>query len=43
MSGGWTSRASTDGTVRIFEKGGAKYILRSKNSSDFAGWTADFT
>jgi|GEM_PF-4922049 len=40
---GWTSRLSKDGSVQIFEKDGAKYILRSKNSSGYPGWTADFT
>jgi hypothetical protein len=27
----------------MFEKDGAKYVLRDKNSSNYAGWTADFT
>jgi RHS repeat-associated protein len=40
---GWASRMSKDGSVQIFVNGGAKYILRSKNSSGYPGWTADFT
>jgi hypothetical protein len=42
-NGGWTSSASKDGAVQIFQRGGAKYVLRSKNSSGYPGWTADFT
>ncbi|MBW9207143.1 HINT domain-containing protein [Mumia sp. zg.B17] len=40
---GWASRTSKDGAVQIFQRDGAKYVLRSKNSSGYAGWTADFT
>ncbi|MFJ4209098.1 RHS repeat-associated core domain-containing protein [Paenarthrobacter sp. NPDC089675] len=43
VRGGWTSRISKDGQVQILERAGAKYILRNKNSSGYAGWTADFT
>jgi RHS repeat-associated protein len=43
INGGWISRTSKDGAVQIFERDGAKYILRSKNSSGYPGWTADFT
>ena len=39
---GWTSRASTDGAVQIFERDGAKYVLRDRASS-YGGWSADFT
>lgn len=42
-SGGWISRPSKDGAVQIFQRDGAKYVLRSKNSSGYPGWTADFT
>jgi hypothetical protein len=42
-SGGWTSRTSSDGVMQIFQKDGAKYVLRSKNSSGYPGWTVDFT
>jgi hypothetical protein len=42
-SGGWISRTSKDGAVQIFQRDGAKYVLRSKNSSGYPGWTADFT
>ena len=42
-SGGWMSRTSKDGAVQIFQRDGAKYVLRSKNSSGHAGWTVDFT
>lgn len=42
-SGGWISRTSKDGAVQIFQRDGAKYVLRSKNSSGYAGWNADFT
>ena len=42
-SGGWISRTSKDGAVQIFQRNGAKYVLRSENSSGYAGWTADFT
>lgn len=40
--GGWAARTSKDGNVQVFAKDGAKYVLRSKNSSNFPGWTADF-
>lgn len=43
MSGGWISRTSTDRAVLIFQNDGAKYVLRSRNSSGHQGWTADFT
>lgn len=36
-SSGWTSRTSSDGVVQIFQKDGAKYVLRSKNSSGYPG------
>lgn len=39
---GWTSRVSKDGAVQIFEKNGAKYVLRN-NAGSYSGWTADFT
>lgn len=42
-NGGWAAHTSKDGNVQIFSKDGAKYVLRSKNSSDYPGWTADFT
>lgn len=42
-SQGWVGRVSRDGQVQIFQKDGAKYILRSRNSSGYPGWTADFT
>lgn len=41
-SGGWTSRVSKDGAVQIFEKDGAKYVLREKADS-YSGWTGEFT
>lgn len=41
--GGWAARTSKDGNVQVFAKDGAKYVLRSKNSSNYPGWTADFT
>jgi hypothetical protein len=41
-SNGWTSSVSKDGAVQIFEKNGAKYVLRQKADS-YSGWTADFT
>ena len=41
-SDGWTSRTSADGKVQIFEKDGARYVLREKADS-YGGWTADFT
>lgn len=43
VSGGWMPRTSKDGAVQIFQKDGAKYVLRQKNSSGYPGWTADFT
>jgi RHS repeat-associated protein len=43
LDGGWTSSLSKNGTVEIFQKGGAKYVLRDKNSSGYPGWTADYT
>jgi hypothetical protein len=42
-SSGWISRTSKDSAVQILQKDGAKYVLRSKNSSGYPGWTADFT
>ncbi len=42
-SQGWVSRISGDGQVQILQKDGAKYVLRSRNSSRYPGWTADFT
>ncbi|MGH3248465.1 MAG: hypothetical protein ACRDOI_19985 [Trebonia sp.] len=39
---GWSVRTSQDGTVQIFTKDGAKYILREKAGS-YDGWSADFT
>lgn len=43
-SEGWTSRAVGPGRrFTLFEKDGAKYLLRDKNSSGYNGWTADFT
>lgn len=39
---GWTSRVSKDGNVQIFEKDGAKYVLREKADS-YSGWTGSFT
>ncbi|MHC6219216.1 hypothetical protein [Arthrobacter sp. MMS24-S77] len=41
-SGGWSSRVSKDGAVQIFEKDGAKYVLREKADS-YTGWTGEFT
>lgn len=40
---GWTSSTSKNGDVQIMQKDGAKFVLRSKNSSGYEGWTADFT
>ncbi|MFV0459445.1 MAG: polymorphic toxin-type HINT domain-containing protein, partial [Actinomycetales bacterium] len=39
---GWTSRVSKDGAVQIFERDGARYVLREKAGS-YSGWSADFT
>ena len=39
---GWIAQTSKDGTVQIFTKDGAKYVLREKAAS-YAGWPADFT
>jgi hypothetical protein len=39
---GWTSSISKDGAVQIFEKDGAKYVLREYAGS-YSGWSADFT
>ena len=39
---GWIAQTSKDGTVQIFTKDGAKYVLREKAAS-YAGWSADFT
>jgi hypothetical protein len=38
---GWSARTSADGAVQIFEKDGARYVLRNKAAS-YGGWTADF-
>jgi hypothetical protein len=40
-SSGWTVRSSADGAVQIFEKDGARYVLRS-NAGSYSGWTADY-
>ncbi len=39
--GGWSSRRSADEAVQIFQKDGARYVLRNKADS-YGGWTADF-
>ncbi|WP_074788426.1 RHS repeat-associated core domain-containing protein [Austwickia chelonae] len=36
------SRTSRDGAVQIFQRDGAKYVLRERAGS-YGGWTADFT
>lgn len=41
-AGGWISRTSKDGAVQIFQRDGAKYVLRERAGS-YGGWTADFT
>jgi RHS repeat-associated protein len=41
-SGGWISRTSQDGAVQIFQRDGARYVLRERAGS-YGGWTADFT
>jgi len=41
-SNGWTSSVSQNGAVQIFQKDGAKYVLREYAES-YSGWTADFT
>lgn len=38
---GWASRVSQDRAVQIFEKDGARYVLRS-NADSYSGWTADY-
>lgn len=40
VAGGWQSRTVNEGT--LFEKDGAKWYLREKNSSDLMGLTAEF-
>lgn len=43
-SEGWAPRPiGPGGRFTMFEKDGAKYVLRDKNSSNYKGWTADFT
>lgn len=42
LSGGWTSQTSKDGSAQIFQKDGAKYVLRNQ-AANYDGWTADFT
>ena len=38
---GWTARNSKNGSVRIFERDGARYVLRS-GADSYDGWSADF-
>ncbi|WP_084125978.1 RHS repeat-associated core domain-containing protein [Demequina sp. NBRC 110054] len=40
---GWSSWSAKNGTVQIFEKDGAKFVLREPNSSGYPGWTLDYT
>jgi uncharacterized protein RhaS with RHS repeats len=42
MKGGWAAKTSQDGQVQMFQKDGAKYVLRERAGSH-GGWTADFT
>ncbi|MFC4110781.1 RHS repeat-associated core domain-containing protein [Micromonospora zhanjiangensis] len=42
ISNGWSRSVSKDGSVQIFQKGGAKYALRG-NARTYDGWTAEFT
>nr|MDT0661119.1 RHS repeat-associated core domain-containing protein [Micromonospora sp. DSM 115978] len=39
---GWTRSTSKDGQTLIFQKDGAKYVLREK-AKTYGGWTAEFT
>ena len=39
---GWSLKPSKDGAVQIFERDGAKYVLRD-GAKSWGGWTADFT
>ncbi len=41
IAGGWSVRKSADGVVQIFEKDGARYVLRDKADS-YGGWSADY-
>jgi hypothetical protein len=41
IANGWSRSASKDGRVVIFQRDGAKYVLR-ENAKTYGGWTADF-